>query len=291
MTQNEYTALIDNRLATLMHFTGAYATLANAMTYSVGAGGKRIRPTLCLMANEMLGGDRAECLDFACAIEMIHTYSLIHDDLPAMDNDDLRRGKPTNHVVFGDAMAILAGDGLLTYAFQVMTANALRYTDHAPAHVRAMEAMADAAGVAGMVSGQAADIELEGKPLGEEQLAYIHTHKTADMIEGALVSGAILANATTEQLDAVRAYGEGIGFTFQIVDDLLDLRGSAETLGKTPGKDAAQHKTTYPTLLGVDKSEQLAEQSTQQAIDALSSFGPKAQPLEALARRILKRDR
>lgn len=260
--------------------------LWDSMYYSVEAGGKRLRPALNLMAAALKDVDPEETLDIACAIEMIHTYSLIHDDLPALDNDALRRGKPSNHMVYGEAQAILAGDGLLSYAFEVMIQNAMRYDT--VRQIRAISRVANAAGVFGMVAGQVLDVALEGQPLAEEQLEFIHTHKTADMIVGALLAGLELGNPTEEELHAVETYGRKIGFVFQIVDDVLDVTAD-ESLGKTLGKDAAAGKTTFASKFGVGGAMHLAEEYNEQAKEALSIFGGKADELCRLADMLLYR--
>ena len=241
-----------------------------------------------LLAAELVGGDTAQCLDMACAIEMIHTYSLIHDDLPAMDNDVLRRGRATNHVVYGEAQAILAGDGLLNYAYEVMLQNALRYPDKAGRFLRAMNRVARAAGVGGMVAGQVMDVALEGQAVDFPQLQYIHAHKTGDMITGALTSGAMLFTDDTAALEAIEEYGRNVGLVFQIVDDILDIT-AGEELGKSRGKDAEEGKVTYPSLFGLEESRRIARQKTEAAKAALAPFGAKAALLCELADKMLKR--
>ena len=221
------------------------------MAYSVAAGGKRIRPAMNLMAAELLEGDLGEALDLACAIEMIHTYSLIHDDLPALDNDTLRRGRATNHVVYGEAQAILAGDGLLNYAYEVMLQNALRHPENAAAHLAAMDIMARAAGVTGMIAGQVQDVHLEGQQIDFAQLSYIHAHKTGDMITGALLSGLSFSTLRRSSGMPCASMGKNVGLVFQIVDDVLDVTAGDE-LGKSRGKDALEGKTTYASLFGVE---------------------------------------
>ncbi|MBD5560850.1 MAG: polyprenyl synthetase family protein [Clostridia bacterium] len=290
MTTEDYRELVNARLEELLSQDIAYPALKEAMHYSIAAGGKRLRPVMNLMANAMFGGSLEECLDVACAIEMIHTYSLIHDDLPAMDNDELRRGRPTSHVMFGEAFAVLAGDGLQGAAYAVMIDNALRYVDNAERHLRAMRTVARGAGVQGMLAGQSADIESDGRELTEHELRFIHTHKTGDMITASLVSGAELAGAKGTDIDMVRAFGEHIGVAFQIVDDILDVEGSSEELGKTPGKDERDQKYTFPRLFGVEASRRMAEENTQQAVDALRPLGEAGGPLRELALRMLRRN-
>jgi len=261
--------------------------LSEAMAYSLLAGGKRLRPVLVLLACEACGGERSAALPAACAMEMIHTYSLIHDDLPAMDNDDYRRGRKTNHKVFGEALAILAGDGLLTLAFELVA----RRTEPASVAAACCADLAAAAGMAGMVGGQVADLEAEGRVLtGIEELEAIHRRKTGALLACSLGLGARVAGAS----DALRAglvqYGECLGLAFQIVDDLLDVRGNQQTLGKAVRKDAARGKQTYPALLGEEASAVRAELLVQQACSALKPLGDRAGLLEGLARFVLDRD-
>lgn len=253
---------------------GYARVLLESARYSLMAGGKRLRPVLVLAAAGAMGVSAQEAMPYACAIEMIHTYSLIHDDLPAMDNDTLRRGRPTNHVVYGEAMAILAGDGLLTHAFAHMTAQALQYPDRAQAHLRAIRAVADAAGLAGMVAGQSVDVYCEKHGCDPEdnkgQLDYIHLNKTAAMIRGALLAGAELGDPTEEARRAFSDYGEALGVAFQVADDILDATSTTEVMGKTVGKDAAEGKLTYVALYGLEESRARLEQLTQRAIDAIA---------------------
>jgi len=230
-----------------------------------------------------------DVLDFACAIEMIHTYSLIHDDLPAMDDDVLRRGRPTSHMVFGEAVAILAGDALLNGAFEVMTRFAL---EHPRLNgLLAMDIMARAAGASGMIAGQVGDIEFECKDKDEATLYYIHERKTAAMIRGAVLSGAALMGAGEGDIQALHAYGDSIGLVFQIIDDILDVTSDAAALGKTPGKDAEAGKQTFATVYGIEKAREIATQQTQAAVDALGRFGSRADALRGMAQYLLDRDR
>lgn len=279
--------IVEKRLSELLTIKEP-KLLWDSMAYSVNAGGKRIRPALNIMAAELLSEDTRQNTDLACAIEMIHTYSLIHDDLPALDNDNLRRGKPTNHTVFGEAQAILAGDALLSYAFEVMMENAAKYPENLQNHMQAIRIMSHAAGASGMVAGQVVDVALEGKSLTEEQLKYIDRHKTGDMITGALMSGLTLYSPNKEQLFAIEEYGRKIGLVFQIVDDVLDVT-AGEELGKSLGKDARDHKTTYASLYGVKSAMELAKKYNEEAKDALKPFGDKAELLEALADKMLIR--
>lgn len=259
--------------------------LSEAMAYSVFAGGKRLRPVLLLGAYEALGGRELEkALPFACALELIHTYSLIHDDLPAMDNDDLRRGKPTNHKVFGEDMAILAGDGLLSYAFSILSEAC---TDLCG--VRAMAAVAKGAGVQGMVAGQVVDVKNDGKPVDRETLAYIHTHKTAAMLIGALTAGGCLANAEEARLKTLEEAGLALGLAFQIQDDILDVIGDEKTLGKPVHSDAKNQKTTYATFFGLEGAAALADTYSQKAMSLFSSLGPGGGFLSDLTAYLTKR--
>lgn len=267
-------ALVEDALHHCLPERAGYGkVLLESARYSLLAGGKRLRPCLVLAAAERMGVGLDEAMPYACAMEMIHTYSLIHDDLPAMDNDTLRRGRPTNHVVYGEAMAILAGDGLLTHAFAHMTEQALRYPGHAQAHLRAMAAVADAAGLSGMVAGQALDVYCEKNGADpewqREQLDYIHQNKTAAMIRGALLAGAELGNPDEETRAAFSAYGQHLGVAFQVADDLLDALSTTEMMGKTVGKDAAEGKLTYVALYGVEESQKRLQALTQAAIKAV----------------------
>ncbi len=262
-------------------------TIHRAMRHSVFAGGKRIRPLLSMASAEAVGGTVAGIESAACAVELIHTYSLIHDDLPALDNDDYRRGQPTCHKVFGEATAILAGDALLTLAFQVLS----EMNDIGPERrVRLTQELSRAAGtVGGMIGGQVADLEAEGKPVEEEQLHYIHRSKTAALIRGSVRLGAIYAGASKDDYQALSRYGEQIGLAFQIVDDVLDVVSTSRTLGKTVGKDAAQQKATFPALYGVDESRKCAMKYFTLACDALDSFGDRALRLRQIAYKIVNR--
>jgi geranylgeranyl diphosphate synthase type II len=263
-------------------------TLHKAMRYSVFAGGKRLRPVFVIAGAEAVGGRMDTVMETACAVEMIHTYSLIHDDLPAMDNDDFRRGVPTNHKVFGEAIAILAGDALLTLAFRLLADNFAAGSDaHALRNI--LIEVADAAGSAGMVGGQVADIESEGKRVGAETVDYIHTHKTAALIRASIRAGAMLAEATPSQLVALGLAGGNLGLAFQIMDDILDVTATSEELGKTAGKDQAQQKATYPAVHGLEVSRIHAKALVSEAHAALQSFGPRAEPLRALGTFIVER--
>lgn len=260
-----------------------------AMRYSLFAGGKRVRPILCLAAAESLNGMPRALLPLACAFECIHTYSLIHDDLPAMDDDDLRRGKPTNHMVFGEAGAILAGDGLLTYAFELLSDPALSAHIADGDRLRLIHLVARAAGPLGMVGGQALDVAAEGQPVEFEALRFIHSCKTGALITAAIQAGAIIGGADEEQFAALTTYGRQVGLSFQIVDDLLNVVGTAKELGKAAGSDADRRKATYPAFFGVESTRARAEEAVQGAVSALAGFGPQADPLRELATYIYTR--
>ena len=264
-------------------------TLNEAMRYSVFAGGKRLRPILCIASGEVVGVEEEAILPVACAIEFIHTYSLIHDDLPAIDNDDYRRGKLSNHKVFGEDIAIVAGDGLLTYAFEVISSS---YSDRKvkpEVALRLVQEISIAAGIAGMVAGQVVDIESMGEEPDKNILKYIHAHKTGAMITASVRAGAIVADATAQELAALTNYAKNLGLAFQIVDDLLDVIGDRERLGKTAGKDAEQQKMTYVSLYGVEKASQMARETMNQAQKALQIFGIKAEVLNRLADYVIDR--
>ena len=263
-------------------------TVHKAMRYSVFAGGKRLRPVLVIAGAEAVGGAMDDVMPTACAMELIHTYSLVHDDLPAMDDDDFRRGRPTSHKVFGDAMAILAGDGLLTLAFRLLAENLRPGMDGRVLRDVLVE-VAEAAGTGGMVGGQVADLEAEGRQVTPEALDYIHLHKTAALIRASIRSGAALCGATPAQLQVLAVAGTSLGLAFQIVDDILDVTGTTEQLGKTAGKDQAQQKATYPAIHGLAASRARAEALMAEALGALAPFGPPAEPLRALGRFILDR--
>ena len=262
--------------------------LHRAMRYSLMAGGKRLRPTLVLASGEAFGADTDRLMPAACAFEMIHTYSLIHDDLPAMDNDDLRRGRPTCHKAFGEAVAVLAGDALLTQAFRVLASEAP--TRNPERQIRVIREIANAAGTLdGMIGGQMVDIESEGKQVDALTLEYIHRSKTCALITAPVVVGGLLAGASEPQLDQLRAYGERIGLAFQIADDILDVTSTSEQLGKTPGKDQAANKATYPAIHGMRASRARARQLVQEAVEIASNLGVDAYVLEELARFIVAR--
>jgi geranylgeranyl diphosphate synthase type II len=263
-------------------------TIHRAMRYSVFAGGKRLRPILVIAGAEAVGAPAEAVLPTACALEMIHTYSLIHDDLPAMDDDDYRRGRLTNHKVFGDAVAILAGDGLLTLAFRAIANNAATVGD-ARLVCAAVAEIADAAGTRGMVGGQVVDIESEGKTVAPETLEYIHVHKTAALIRGALRVGAMLGGGDGAAVAAITRAGERLGLAFQIVDDILDVEGNLAELGKTAGSDVRKKKATYPAIHGIDTSHVKARELIADAVASLAPLGPAADPIRALAHFVIER--
>lgn len=257
-------------------------TIYESMRYSLLAGGKRLRPILCLATCELVGGTMAMAMPTACALEMIHTMSLIHDDLPAMDNDDYRRGKLTNHKVFGEDVAILAGDALLTYAFEYVVTQTQGVRPENLLRIVAI--LGKAVGAAGLVGGQVVDLASEGKTdVSLETLTFIHNHKTAALLEASVTSGAILAGASEADLSKLAHYAQHIGLAFQIIDDVLDITSTSEQLGKSAGKDLRAQKVTYPSLWGIDKSKQQAQQLIDQAKQEVLSFGELAQPLIALA--------
>jgi len=255
-------------------------SIHRAMRYSVFAGGKRVRPILCMEAARIFSAQVETAVTAGCALEFIHTYSLIHDDLPALDNDDLRRGKPTCHKQFGEAAAILAGDALLTLAFQTLAETPLA----AERRVNAVQEVSRAAGtVRGMIGGQVADLEAEGKPVQPEMLEYIHRSKTAALMRAAVVTGAICGGAGEADVERLRRFGESIGWAFQVVDDILDVEESSAALGKTAGKDQAQKKATYPALFGLEKSREFAAKLVDEAIAELAPYGERAARLRQLA--------
>ena len=261
--------------------------LLEAMEYSLTAGGKRLRPVMLLAACEMAGGDAFTALPFACAIEMIHTYSLIHDDLPAMDNDDLRRGKPTNHKVFGEDIAILAGDGLLNAAMEVMARAALKTGD--ARGIRALEIVARHAGVSGMIAGQVRDVLSEGETPREDLVSYIHSHKTADLLQAPMEAGLALAGADEQTIRAGGEFGYHLGLAFQMTDDLLDVKGDAALLGKNTGMDAELGKMTWVALRGVEGTEKDAEEQTELALKALGKLPWEHSFFSDLARKMTGR--
>ena len=264
------------------------ATIHKAMRYSIFAGGKRMRPALCLAAAQACGGPEKDAMPLACAVECIHTYSLIHDDLPAMDNDDFRRGKPTNHKVFGEGIAVLAGDALLTQAFEV--AAQCKKLQRYP-HDKIILEIAEASGSLQLIAGQVADLEAEGKKISEADLKFIHERKTSALLCCSVRLGGMSANCSAAQLSALTDFGYHVGLAFQVIDDILDVTQTSEQLGKTAGKDVAVQKATYPAIVGLEKSREIAEKLTGKAFAALKIFNGRAVALEALAEFLLKRDR
>jgi geranylgeranyl diphosphate synthase type II len=287
---NEKRALIDEALkGFLPESEGHLLDVVKAMRYSLFAGGKRLRPILCIAGAEAVGGAAQSVLPVACALEMIHTYSLIHDDLPVMDNDDLRRGKPTNHRMFGEAVALLAGDGLLTKAFHVMTHPDPENRVKPGALVRVIGLIATAAGYEGMVGGQVVDIQSEGKAVDPSVVEFIHTHKTGALIAASVCSGGILCGAEEDQIKALTSYGKDIGLAFQVADDILNVEGSSQEMGKSVGRDAEQGKVTYPAVFGLEKSKEIQSALVDRAIESLKSFEDRADPLRHIARYIIER--
>lgn len=265
------------------------STIYNSMHYSLLAGGKRIRPVLAIAAAEAVNGTPESAIPVAVAVEMIHTYSLIHDDLPAMDNDDLRRGKPTNHKVFGEATAILAGDGLLTLAFTLLSDKYLCTNTPADRVLRIIHEISIGAGPSGMVGGQQLDIESEGKNIDLKDLEQLHMKKTGALIKASVRGGGIAGGASEGELEALTEYAEKAGLAFQIADDILDVEGSPEEVGKSTGKDSKQNKNTYPALLGLEESKTLENRLVHEAVEALKGFDEKAEPLRAIAKYIVER--
>ncbi|MBI4824538.1 MAG: polyprenyl synthetase family protein [Nitrospirae bacterium] len=284
---NEKKSLIDSFLRSYFRKPFKPLILRESMRYSLLAGGKRLRPILALASYEACGKDPKDIIPYASALEFIHTYSLIHDDLPSMDNDDLRRGKPTNHKVFGEAIAILAGDALLTEAFTILSTPTKKIKG--TAHLRAVNEVSCYAGIKGMVSGQAEDILSEGSMPEPKTLSFIHMYKTASLITASVRLGAILGNASKPKLNCLTVYARNLGLAFQIVDDILDIKGSTEQMGKTTGSDIRKKKMTYPTLYGIEKSESKAHSLIGSAVHAIKDLDRKAEPLREIARYILVR--
>ena len=282
--------IIDKTLKALVPPATMYPrTIHEAMRYSLFAGGKRVRPILAVAAAEALGAKTTGLLPVAGALELIHTYSLIHDDMPAMDNDDLRRGRPTCHKVYGEAIAILAGDGLLTMAFEVLSDPRRLKAIPAERMLAITREIGTAAGVFGMVGGQVVDIQSEGTEIDFPTLEYIHTHKTGALIRASVRAGALYARAGKRQLSALTQYAEFVGLAFQIADDILDISATQEELGKDIGSDLKKGKKTFPSFLGLEESRRRADEVSRNAVDALKDFDRKADPLRALAQYIVKR--
>lgn len=278
---DEYVEMVNEYLVDyLPRIDSKSSTLYDSMKYSLTAGGKRLRSVLVLAACEFAGGKAQAALPYACAMEYIHTYSLIHDDLPAMDNDDLRRGRPTNHIVYGDGMAILAGDGLLNSAYEVMNKDLLMYLDNLDElkkRINASYTISKAAGVRGMVAGQVSDIEAENKPCSNEMLEYIHLNKTGALITASIRAGLYLGGADEEMMSNMTEYAENMGLAYQIADDILDVIGSEEELGKKTGADQLMEKTTYVTLNGLETSKAKLRELTQKAVDAIADYYDNAE--------------
>ena len=280
---------INRALVSLLETADKADRILEAMTYSLMAGGKRIRPVLCLAATEAVGGDPEDAMPAACALEMIHTYSLIHDDLPAMDDDAMRRGKPTCHTAFDEATAILAGDALLTLAFQTLSSIELRKVEQAAKWLDVIQLISYAAGYCGMIQGQMLDMASEGKQLTLADLKSMHRLKTGALIEASLSSGAVLGDLNSTRISMLKSYAQNIGLAFQVTDDILNVEGDPEIMGKAVGTDKLRNKATYPSLLGLKESKDFAGQLVENALQALESFDQKAEPLRAIAKYILER--
>ncbi|MFH2065270.1 MAG: polyprenyl synthetase family protein [Pseudomonadota bacterium] len=264
--------------------------IVSAMNHSIMAGGKRLRPILCIAACEIVGGNEENCITTACALEMIHTYSLIHDDLPAMDNDELRRGKPTCHIAFDEATAILSGDALLTLGFQLLSRNSSKLSGaEALQKLDIIHRIAVAAGCEGMIAGQMLDILSEGKKLEIEELKQLHMSKTGALIEASVYAGAVLGNGTASQIANLLEYARNIGLAFQVADDILNIEGDPFFMGKAVGTDNDRHKSTYPSLIGIEASKMFADELIANALKSLEAFHIEAEPLRAIARYIVER--
>lgn len=286
---NEKINIIDDALHECMsHSDNPQSKIYDAMEYSLFAGGKRLRPVILLAVNEMCDGYRNDAVPFACAMEMIHTYSLIHDDLPSMDNDDIRRGRSTNHIKFGEAMAILAGDSLLNKAFEVMSNSKYERAD-SQTILKAIGVVAASSGTEGMIGGQVVDIESENKNIDAQQLNYLQSLKTGAIIRSSACVGAILAGANSEVVETVDKFALNLGIAFQIQDDILDVIGSVDELGKPIGSDVNCNKNTYTTIFGVEQSHELVEKYSKDAINSIKIFGDKAEFLIALTEYLISR--
>ncbi|PCJ52306.1 MAG: geranyl transferase [Candidatus Hydrogenedentota bacterium] len=268
--------------AYLKSLDGVPPGLEEAMRYSLFAGGKRLRPALCLGAGALVGGDSDVAMSAACALEMIHTYSLVHDDLPAMDDDALRRGKPTSHIKFDEATAILVGDGLQALAFEIIADMG---------NIDVIREVAQASGASGMVGGQYLDLQSEGKTLALDELQHLHRSKTGALIRASVRVGAMLGDANSKQLESLTSYGEHIGLAFQIIDDILDVTGDEASIGKPVGSDAAHNKSTFPALVGLDEAQRLAREAVDAAVSTLDDFGTEADAFRDLAHYIIERNR
>lgn len=286
VSKNNY---INNSLNEILRDRLSSSRIISAMEYSLMAGGKRIRPVLCIAAAEAVGGKADKVLPAACAIEMIHTYSLIHDDLPAIDNDDLRRGKPTCHVAFDEATAILTGDALLTLAFQILSSIELKNEHYASKWLSVICAISRAAGYQGMIEGQMRDIASEGLMLTLNELEEMHSLKTGAIIEASIYCGAIIENGNIEQIKQLGIYAKNIGLAFQVTDDILNVEGDPKIMGKAVGTDKNRKKSTYPSIMGIDKSREFAEKLADNALQALDGFDNRSDPLRAIAGYIVER--
>jgi geranylgeranyl diphosphate synthase type II len=283
--------MIDTALERVLQGSDSSETLVKAMKYSLMAGGKQIRPVLCLAACEAVGGAPEDALTAACALEMIHTYSLIHDDLPAMDDDELRRGKATCHIAFNEATAILAGDALLTLAFEVLSSVQLDDGNQAVRWLKVIRLISEAAGYQGMIQGQMLDIASEGINLSADALETMHRLKTGALIETSLACGALLGGADRRQTDLLSGYGRKIGLAFQVADDILNVEGNPALMGKAVGTDRQREKSTYPSVLGIQAAREFSNKLVHEALQALETFDKKADPLRAIARYIIERKR
>jgi len=282
---------INVALEKILHDSQPSEAIVEAMKYSLMAGGKRIRPVLCIAAAETVGGKPQAVLPAACALEMVHTYSLIHDDLPAMDNDDLRRGIPTCHVAFDEATAILAGDALLTLAFEVLSSVQLTGQNQASGWLKVIHIISTAAGYRGMIRGQMLDMAAEGQHLTVDELKSMHALKTGALIEASLLCGALLADARKHQMTILKTYARNIGLAFQVTDDILNVEGNPKIMGKAVGTDKLREKSTYPVILGLETSRQFAKNLVDEALQTLEVFDKEADPLRALATYIIERKR
>ncbi len=282
---------INDELVIFLDSAANSSRISKAMKYSLMAGGKRLRPILCLAAAEAVGVKSENTIRAACALEMLHTYSLVHDDLPAMDNDDLRRGQPTCHVAFNEATAILAGDGLLTLAFQILSTNNFTNENQASKWLGVLHHIASAAGYEGMIEGQMRDMASEGIQLEIEALEKMHALKTGALIEASIHTGAVLGDGSQNQIECLRTYAKNIGLAFQVVDDILDVEGDPAVMGKGVGTDQTRDKNTYPALMGIKESTAFARKLVNNALQALNYFDNKSDPLRAIAHYIIERER
>ncbi len=287
---NKRAAQVNRALADSLPINRTSPRIQRAMHHSLMAGGKRLRPILCMAAAEAVGGEASQVVPAACALEMIHTYSLIHDDLPAMDNDALRRGKPTCHIAFDEATAIMAGDALLTMAFQILTEAPMTQIT-AESRITAINIISNAAGYRGMIAGQMQDMSMENKPARARDLESLHRLKTGALIRASVQTGAVLCRASSRQLNQLAAYADHIGLAFQIKDDILNVEGTPERMGKAVGTDTLRKKVTYPTLFGLEKSRSLAQKQVTSSLRSLEGFDNKADPLRSISMYILNRNR